>query len=119
MRNAIALLIVVGVGVGVWKYLQETASDEIKNQMLLILDDMDLSAQEREEVRPILLQYQEQAFTQAMDISKRHGRKFDEKSYYDEVFNLVVGELLEKGNVLLAEKVKRLQTLHSLIVTER
>lgn len=119
MRNVIALLIVVGVGVGVWKYLQETASDEIKNQMLLILDDMDLSEQERGEVRPILLQFHAQAFNQALDISKRHGRKFDGKSYYGEVFNLVVDELFEKGNILLADKVKRLQAHHSLIVTER
>ena len=119
MRNVIALLIVVGVGVGVWKYLQGTASDEIKNQMLLILDDMDLSAQERNEIKPLLSQFHEQAFDRALDISKKHGQKFDEKSYYDEVFNLVVGELREKGNVLLADKVERLQTLHSLTVTER
>jgi hypothetical protein len=119
MRNVVALILVIGVGVGVFMYRRGSASDEIKTQMLLIVDDMDLPAQERGEVKALVSQFHRQAFNRAMDVSKQLGRKFDEKSYYEEVFSLVVTRLREEGNTLLADNVERRHTFHSLSVKER
>ncbi len=119
MRNLLAIVLVIVVGVGVFIYRRDSASNEIKTQMLLIVDDMDLSPQGRGEVKALVSRFHGQAFSNGLDLSRRHGPKFDPKSYYDEVLRLVIAQLREEGNMFLADKVERLQAFHSLSVTEQ
>ncbi len=118
MRKLLAALLVVGVGVGVFVSRRGSASNEIKSQMLLILDDMDFTPRGRDEVKRLVLQFHDRVFSQALDMSRELGRKFDERSYYDELFRLVVFQLHEEGSASLAKKVEGLQKLHSLTVSE-
>jgi hypothetical protein len=119
MRNVVALIIVVCIGIGVFVQRRTSASREIRSQMLQIVDDMDLAAQERTDVKSLVAHHHEQAFAAALDMSRRLGRKFDERSYYEEVFGLVTGSLRAEGKAFLADKIDRLKEFHVLSVTER
>jgi len=119
MRNLLALLVVICIGVGIFVHRRASASDEIKGQMLQIVDDMDLTGPETAEVKTLIARFHEEAFASALDVSRRLGRKFDTDSYYDEAFRLVNTRLRDEDNGFLADKIDRLKEFHALSVTER
>ena len=121
MRKVLALLLVVGVGVVFYVQRRDSASEQVKAQMLLIVDEMTLEPiepVEREGVKPLISQFHQQAFDEAMDISRQHGRKFDAQHYYNAVLDLTVAQLRSDGNASLADKIEQVRQYHSLTVTE-
>ena len=119
MRNVIVAVTLVGVAVGVYMYRHDAASNRIKAEMLLIVEDMTLSPTGRGEVKRLINDYHEESFRRALNPAKDHGHKFDEKNYYEAVFGLIVDRLRDDGKIDLADKVERQKAHFSLRVTER
>ena len=119
VRSFIIGVLLVAVAVGVYLHRRGSASDRIKAEMFLIANDMRLSAAERAEVKALIGHFHEAPFRRALDLSKEHGRKFDGKRYYQEVFGLVTSRLRDDGDSDLADKVERQQAHFSLRITER
>lgn len=113
------LMLIVLVGVGYWTYRHDAASKRIKTEMLAIVDEMDLSPVGREEVKQLIAQFHARLFDRAMDVGKRHGSKFDDELYYNEMFRQVVEQLRADGDDAFADKVDRVKGDSSLVVTEQ
>lgn len=118
-RNILMLLVLVAVGVGYWTYRHDAASKYIKIEMLAIVDDMDLTPVGRDDVKQLIARFHAGLFDRALDVGKRHGRKFDDTFYYDEMYRKVVEQLRTDGDDALADKVDRLKGEFSLAVTEK
>lgn len=118
MKNFVALLLLVAVGVGVYVYLQNNASDNVRMQMAGIINDMKIPPKWKEDAQAMLADVHEKAFDAALDISQRLGRKFDDKAYYDKVFELMEQRATEEGKTDLADKLAEQKKLFSLKVTE-
>ena len=119
MRNVIALVVILAVGIGIFVYRHDSASNQIKVEMLGIAKDMKLSPQEHTEVSHLITVYHEQAFNEALDISKKRGEKFDVQVYYDEIFRLVLESLRTDDRPALADKIERQKDYFTLKITER
>jgi hypothetical protein len=61
----------------------------------------------------------EKAFEASLDITERLGRKFDDKTYYDKVFEMMQQRATEEGKTDLAEKLAEQKEFFTLKVTER
>ena len=119
MRNVIALVVILAVGIGIFVYRHDSASDRIKTEMLAIAKDMELSPQEHNEVNHLITVYHEQAFNKALDISRKRGDRFDVQVYYDEIFRLVLGSLRTDDESALADRIEKQKDYFTLKVTER
>ena len=80
---------------------------------------MKLSPQEHAEVSHLIAIYHEQAFNDALDISKKRGDKFDVQVYYDGIFRLVLESLRTDDQAALADKIEKQKDYFTLKVTER
>ena len=118
-RKILMLLVLVAVGVGYWTYRHDAASKHIKTEMLAIVDEMDLTPVGREDVKQLIVHFHAGLFDRALDVGKRHGSKFNDKFYYDEMYRQVVEQLRADGDDNFADKVDRLKGEFSLAVTEK
>jgi len=119
MRKLLGGLCVVVFAVVFYNYYRSEASGRVKAQMLRLVDDMELSAGERAETKRLVETCHVLAFDAALHINRELGRKFDEKSYYDELFTRMVDQARGDGHAELAQKLSQQKDLHSLEVTER
>ncbi len=118
MRNILAVMLVIGVGLSFYVYRNEQSGERIKVQMRGVIDDMALSPQWRGEVRRFFDACHETAFHAAMDVSRKLGRKFDSKKYYDMVFDEIIERARESGHDDLAGRLSLEKNLFRLVVTE-
>ena len=119
MRKLIGGLCVVVFAVVFYNYYRGDASGRVKAEMLRLVDDMELSAGEKAETSRLVEAHHGQAFDHAIHINRELGRKFDEKSYYDDLFTRMMDQARGDGHAELAEKLSQQKNNHSLEVTER
>ncbi len=115
----ISLAVLTAVGAGVYSHLHAKASNRVKVEMLQVADDMTLETAERDTVRRLIAAAHDAAFDLALDLTRTHGRKFDERVYFDAVFDQVVTRARGEGLVRLADKVDRQRQHFSFNVAER
>ena len=118
MRNILAIMLLVAIGTGFYVYRGEQSGERVKVQMRGVIDDMALSPEWRGEVRRFFDTCHETAFHAAMDVSKKLGRKFDSKKYYDMVFDEIIERAREGGHDDLAERLAQEKNLFRLVVVE-
>jgi len=119
MKNFVVLLLLVAVGVGFYVYLQDDASARIKTEMSGIIGEMQLPPEWKEEAKTLLAAVHEKAFEASLDITERLGRKFDDKTYYDKVFEMMQQRAADEGKTELAENLAQQKELFRLDVTEQ
>ena len=118
MRRLLGGLCVVVFAVAFYNHYRGDASGRVKAEMLKLVDDMELSAGERTETKRLVEACHGQAFDYALDVNRKLGRKFDEKSYYDQLFTRMVDQARGDGHAELAQKLTQQKDSHSLDVTE-
>lgn len=119
MRKLLGGLCVVVFAVVFYNFYRGDASGRVKAEMLRLVDDMELSTGERAEIKQLVEAHHDQAFDHALHFNRERGRKFDEKSYYDELFTRIVDQARGDGHAELADKLSRQKDNHYLEVTER
>jgi len=119
MRKLLGGLCVVVFAVVIYNYYRGDASGRVKAEMLRLVDDMELSAGESAETKRLVEGHHEQVFDHALHVNRELGGKFDEKSYYDELFTRMVDQARDDGHAELAQKLALQKDDHSLEVTER
>ena len=119
VRKILGVLCVVVSAVLFYNYMRSDSSNRIKNEMLRLLDDMELTAEERAEAKRLVEAHHAAVFESALDVSRKLGNKFNENLYYDELFTQMIDQASADGHSELAQKLDSQRKLHSLNVTER
>ncbi len=112
------LVIVAAAAVGFYAFRHQGSSDNVKSQMRGVIGDMDLPPAWHEEALLLLEAAHEKAFTKALDVTRKHGRKFDVDVYYQEVFDLMIAWAREDGKAELADRLDNDRTSFILRVRE-
>ena len=99
--------------------LVSDASRRIKAEMLGVIEDMNLPSEWQEEATWLVEAAHKEAFDSALDVTRKLGRKFDERIYYNEVFDLIINRAREDGQPQLAERLANERSSFLLHVTER
>lgn len=115
----ICLVVVTAAGIGFYSYRREGASDSVKDEMLAIIGEMDLPPAWHDEATLLVESAHPEAFSNALDVTEEHGRKFDDRVYYDELFRLISAWAREDGRTGLADRLANEQSRFSFHVTER
>ncbi|UCC28702.1 MAG: hypothetical protein JSU86_10920 [Phycisphaerales bacterium] len=118
-RWLVSLVVVIAVGVTFYAHRREDASRRIKAEMLGIIEDMSLPSKWQEEAAWLVEAAHKEAFDNALDVTKKLGRKFDERVYYNKVFDLIIDRAREDGRTQLAESLANERSSFLLHVTER
>lgn len=119
LRWLISLVVVVAVGVTFYTKLREDASRRIKTEMVGVIEDMSLPRDWHEEATWLVEAAHKEAFDKALDVTKKLGRKFDERVYYNEIFDLIINRAREDGKTRLADRLADERSRFLLHVTER
>lgn len=119
MRSFVALILLAGIAVGVYMYKSEDGSQHIKAEMSKLIDDMPIKPEWKDEAAVLFSAVHEKAFQAALDVTQRLGKKFDDQTYYDKVFEMMERRAREEGKELLAEKLEKEKSLFTFNVTER
>ncbi len=119
MRSFVALVLLVGVGVGFYMYKSEDGSKRIKAEMSKLIDDMPIKPEWKAEAAVLFSAVHEKAFQAALDVTQRLGKKFDDQTYYDKVFEMMQRRAREEGKEQLADKLEEEKSLFTFTVTER
>ena len=118
MRHVLMIVVLAVAAVSIYSYLHKGASEVVKRQLTAIVDDMGLSPEWTAEVRTMIDRLHDDCFARAMDVSRRLGTKFDERSYYDDIFDRITGDARGLGMTELADKLEDERQYHILTVTE-
>jgi len=113
-----ALAITAASGAAVYRHLHTRASHRVRTEILRVADDMDLPANRREDVKRFIAGAHDEAFDRALDVTRTHGRKFDEQLYFSEVFDRVIAQARAANMDDLAETIDRQRRQFSFTVTE-
>ena len=119
LRWLISLVVVIAVGLTFYAKLREDASRRVKAEMLAIIKDMNLPPEWHDEAVWLVEAAHKEAFDKALDVTKKLGRKFDERVYYNEIFDLIVNRAREDGKTQLADRLADERSRFLLHVTER
>ncbi len=119
MRSFVALVLVAGIGVGLYIYKSEDGSKRIRTEMSKLIGDMEIKPEWQEEANALFSAVHEKAFQAALDVTQRLGKKFDAETYYAKVTEMMQERAREEGKELLADAIEEQKPLHSLSVTER
>ncbi len=119
LRWLISLVVVIAVGLTFYAKLREDASRRIKTEMVGVIEDMSLPPDWHEEATWLVEAAHKEAFDKALDVTKKLGRKFDERVYYNEIFDLIVNRAREDGKTQLADRLAGERSRFLLHVTER
>ncbi len=119
MRKLLAGLGLVVFAVVFYNYYGGDSSKRVRTEMLRLVGDMELSDAERAEAQRLVETFHDATYQNSLDIGRKVGSKFDEKSYYDELFARMTDQARSDGNSELAQKLSAQKDLHSLHVTER
>jgi hypothetical protein len=107
------------VAVTVYSHLRARASERVKAEIVKVADIMALSPEMRAELTDLLEAAHEEAFNKALDLKRKHGQKFDERLYFDEIFTGVVSRARASGMHDLADTVEREREHITFAVTEK
>ena len=118
LRWLVAIVVIAAVAVAFYFHLHKRASGLIKAEVQAIADDMTLSPEQRNRLKDFLEAAHDKVFNEALDPTKKLGRKFNEKLYYDEIFNAVIARAREEGYNDLADTVDRQREHFAFTVTE-
>ena len=105
MKRVISLLVVIAVGAGVYWYARSDASERVRREALKMAEVMDLSNDQRIEVRRLINAAHPQAFSRALHATRNVGGKFDAAAYYDELCRLIISRATSEGDHTLARKI--------------
>jgi predicted kinase len=118
LRWLVAIVVVASVAVAFYHHLHGRASGHIKAEVMAIADEMVLSPEQRDRLKGLLEAAHDEAFHKALDPTKKLGRKFDDRLYYDGVFDIVIARARGEGDNDLADTVERQRQHFALTVTE-
>lgn len=113
----LAVVTVVLFAVGIYSYFRDRESLKIRNEMLKLVGDLDLSEAQRARARGMVESLHASVFARSLDISRDRGKKFDAKAYQDEMF----AQMIERAKIedaSLAERLSTQQRHHELVVSE-
>ena len=119
LTSAVCVLVLAAVGGAVYSHLRAKASERVKAEMLRVAADLTLSPDERASVRRLIESAHDEAFNNALNLTRRHGRKFDEQSYFNDVFDRVITDARAEGLTELADRLERARPHFSFTVTEQ
>ena len=119
MRRLLSLILCVAAAGGVYLYMRESNSARIKREVLKATDEMNLSSDQRADVRRYIDAEHETAYRNALNLANDIGGQFDSQGYFDELFAAVVDRARSEGSNDLADKVAEEKSGLSFTVTER
>jgi hypothetical protein len=119
MRRVLALVAIAIVAVGIYILRHDNASDRIRQEMLGVVSDMDLSPTGRDIVSDCVDHHHEQVFKKHFDPSRAHGKKFDVNGYYNDIGTLTEQALRADERTKLADAFRDQLPGFTLTVTER
>ena len=116
MRKLLAVVTIAVVTVGTYTYSRDRESLKIKNEMLRLVDDLELSPQQRDRARGMVESAHNSVFASALDLSRERGHKFDARLYQEEMFASMIAQARNED----ADLAERLSTQHhhDLVVSE-
>lgn len=118
VRWLVTFVILAAISVGGFYYVYQRAGDAIKSEMLKVVDDIGFTAEDRAAVNGFIADAHGEAFRHALDVTRTHGRKFDEQLYFNEIFDNIIDRAREDGMDRVADTLGRERVHFSLTVTE-
>ncbi len=106
----ISILVFSAIGFGLYQHFRSEASERVKAGIVRFLDQTPLSQGDREVTTRLISEVHEEAFDEALNISRTSGAKFDNERYVDEIFARIVERAREEG---LTELATTLKEVHS------
>ena len=119
MRRILALAAIAIVAAGTYVLRHDNASDRIRQEMLGIVSDMDLSPAGRDIVSHYVDRLHDRVFKKHFDPSRTHGKKFDVNGYYNDIGTLAEEALRGDEQTALADAFRDQLPGFTLTVTER
>jgi hypothetical protein len=119
MRRLIGLVACVAVIAVAYVCIREDNSARVKREILKTADHMELTPDERTEVRRYIERGHEAAYRRALDLTNQVGSKFDSQAYFDDLFADIIDHARSEGNYELADKITEEKTRISFTVNEK
>jgi hypothetical protein len=107
MKIVVKLLLLIVLAGGVYFAMRENNSARIKGKILEVADVMQLSPDQRADMRSYINAEHETAYRDALNVSSRVGAQFDETAYFDAVFAAVIDRARQDGNNELADAIEQ------------
>jgi len=118
MKKVLAIITVGVFAVGLYSVIRDRESLKVKDGMLKLVDDLELTVPQRARVRLLVEAEHVAVFDKSLDLSKSRGAKFDAKLYQDEIFSRIIAHT-RSDEPELAEKLSMQQRHHELVVREK
>ena len=119
IRSLFALLVILVAAAVVFLSRRHDAAAEVKREFLAILQEIKLPEDWRTTAEQYVHAAHEKAFNKALDVTKAMGKKFDEKIYYDDLFDRIIAWAKEDGKTELADRLGIARKNYTFHVTER
>lgn len=119
IRWSLSVAVLAGIAVWTYTYLYDRASDTVKAEVLLVVDEMFDSPENRTTVRRFVEVAHADAFEQALDIRRQHGAKFDGPLYFRLVFDSVIARARSEGMTRMADTIEREREHFTFETTEK
>jgi hypothetical protein len=119
VRKLLAGIVIVAFAIGFYAYRHGGASTNVKSEMLRLVDDLNLSAEQHEAARRMVEFHHEAVYGDAMDISRDRGRKFDAGLYQEEFFRRMIDQARQDGDADFADRLSAQRNDIKLVVTEQ
>ena len=114
MRKVLGVIVLAAAIVAAYIWYQGQVSGQVKTEMLSLVNRMELSADERAEVRGLVEELHDGAYKQARQAAEGSGKRYDITKYLDELFAAMQTELRADSKSALADKLAAERELVSL-----
>jgi len=114
MRKVLGIIVVAVAIVVAFIWYQGQVSGQVKDEMLALVNRMELSADERTQVRGLVEDLHDDAYEHARQAAQGSGKRYDITTYLDELFAALQSKLRADANPELADKLAAERELVSL-----
>ena len=105
MRKVLGVVVLAVAIVVAFIWYQGQVSGQVKAEMLSLVNRMELSADERADVRGLVEELHDGAYELARQVAQGSGKRYDTTKYLDELFAALQSKLRSAGKAALADKL--------------
>ena len=110
IRRLVHIAIGGAICYGVYLYVHDRVSRQMLSEALKLTDELDLSPQERAALPDLIKQAHAKAFDKSLHVTADVGKRFDGKTYMEELFAEMTRGAREQGLDDLADKIAEIKS---------
>ena len=110
IRKLVTVAVLGAICYGVYLYVHSRVSRQMLSESLKLIDELDLSPAERAALPDLIKQAHAKAFDKSLHITANVGKRFDGKTYMEELFAEMTRGAQEQGLNELADKIAEIKS---------